>query len=757
MGADSAMKREKINIVWMRATVLFMSIVMLLTLFSTFVGIYFGSKSIARTVEEDLTFFSRMSSSMIESSIARLVTDCAYVTNKLDQAYLEGFSYVDDNGQSIHLPPGSEALHVAASVETKIGAQFFHVAAWVPERGAWIEAAKDEQYAYALLGQTDSEAYRTTALPFNPADPASTIVFGIPDQTQNGPAVLRSYTYRESGLLYVLTISGETYSAFVDADNLQLYGEGRVVLLDKSGFVFITTSLDDAGSATRTGQFYDRASEPVFWNHVLQSIEKGRQYMAGTDTEKTIDFIEYESAANGESVFVASAPIAVGNHCISFITTVGASATPLADIRSIFYVFAAAFSALGLLSSILFGYMQSRPYAQILKLKNMAEDASRVKSNFLSNMSHEIRTPLNAVIGMAEIAQNSADATRKDYCLSKISSSSKYLMGIINDILDMSKIEADKLELYAQPVLPSMILEKIKDVFYFRCQEKDIELRLNAPAMPQYIVSDEQRILQVIANLVSNAIKFTPEGGCVTLDARVAGEVSKDEPVIVEFSVTDTGIGISDAGQKNLFQAFQQADNSISARYGGTGLGLAISKRIVGLLGGDITVKSCLGEGSMFTVTIQAMLCDAPEAADVAKDTPPKLNYQGKTLLLAEDILINREIIAAILEDTGIRIIEAENGAEAVAQFEESAAEIDVVFMDLQMPLLDGYEATRRIRALAAARAKTVPIIAMTANVFKDDIDKCFDAGMNGHLGKPIDTTALRALLSKLLTGDTTA
>ena len=397
--------------------------------------------------------------------------------------------------------------------------------------------------------------------------------------------------------------------------------------------------------------------------------------------------------------------------------------------------------------------MQSRSYEQILKLKNMAEDPSLVKSNFLSNMSHEIRTPLSAVIGMAEIAQKTSDVAHKDDCLNKISGSSKYLMGILNDILDMSKIEANMLELYSQPISPGEMLEKIKDVFYFRCQEKNIDLKICCHDIP-HIISDEQRISQVIANLVSNAIKFTPENGSVTLSARVVDEPNEHGSVVIEFSVKDTGIGISEEGQRNLFQAFQQADNSISARYGGTGLGLAISRRIVDLLGGDIVIHSRLGEGSLFTFTVRATICDMPENDDVAMDMPENLNYMGKTLLLVEDIEINREIVFALLEHTGIHIIEAVNGEDAIAKFEKFSSEIDIIFMDLQMPIMDGYEATRKIRALGFERANKIPIIAMTANVFKEDIDKCFAAGMNGHLGKPIDSTAMRLLLDDILAAE---
>ena len=744
------MKKVKINIIWIRATLLFMLIVLLLTFFSTFVGIHYGSKSIARTVQEDLTFFSRMSSGMIENSISRSIGDCNYISNRLNMAYVEGFSYVNDQGENVSLPSGVDALYAAASVETKFGLQFFHLAAYIPEQNLWVEAVKDDSYNYAFIDKNKTEEYKAITLPLDLNDPMGSIVFGIPEQTATGNVILRGFTYRESGLMFVLTLSGDAYSSLVNTDDLQLYGAGRVALLDESGYIFITTLQNESDNQVHADQYYIEKSDPIFWGNVLRSIENGQRYMDGQDTEKTIDFLEYE-AIDGNNVFLVTVPIAVGNHCISFVTTVATNATPIADIRRIFYGFAAAFSVFGFLASILFGFMQSRPYEQIVKLKNLAEDASRFKSSFLSNMSHEIRTPLNAVIGMAEIAQKSPDIAHKDYCLTKISGSSKYLMGIINDILDMSKIEADMLELYSQPVSPVKILEKTKDVFHFRCQEKNIELIINGPDTDQYIVSDEQRILQVMANLVSNAIKFTPDGGQVIISANQSDKSEEDGSLIVEFSVKDTGIGISDTGQENLFQAFHQADSSISSKYGGTGLGLAISKRIVSLLGGDISVKSNIGEGSVFTFTIKANPCDAPENVEIKAAMPENSNYKGKTLLLAEDIQLNREIVAALLADTGIRIVEATNGEDAVAAFERLASEIDIIFMDLQMPGINGLEATQQIRALSLENAKTVPIIAMTANVFKNDIEKCLSAGMNGHFGKPIDSNAMLSLLDNIL------
>ena len=769
------MIKRKINKVWLRASALFFLIVFILTFISTFVGVYFGSKIIVSTVEQDLNFFSRITSNMLESSINRLITDCDYVSNKLNKAYVEGFGYVDKYGTNIVLPPGKSALYAAADEESDVGAAFFHLACLIPERdekgrplfgaGTWVEAVKkphidkvtekQKSYEFAKLDKSRIEEYKSMAIPFNREDSRGSIVFGIPDITPDGQVVLRAYVYRESGLFVVLSFSGTSYSDFVNVKDFQLYGDGRILLIDESGYIFIATDIGISEYALKPGLFY-KENDPnfkmdlIFWNYAKQSIENGHQYRKGEIKEKKIEFLEFK-AADGNDVFLTSVPVVAGNTALSFVTTVVVSATPIADIRSIFYSFSSGFLIVGFIASIFFGFMQSRPYEQILKLKNAAEEVSQVKSDFLSNMSHEIRTPLNAVIGMAEIAHKATELSRKDYCISKIKDASQHLMGVISDILDMSKIEAGKLELDIEPISPLEMLERIKDVFFFRCQEKNIEFSITLENIPEYINSDGQRISQVIANLVSNAIKFTPDSGTVSLIARKNGETDEEGFVSLEFIVKDTGIGISEEGQTKIFQSFQQADKSISKKYGGTGLGLAISKRIVNILGGDIFVKSQLEQGSEFSFVIRAQLADPSKTIDTKPEGIETFDYKSKTLLLVEDININREIVLAFLEPSGIRIIEAENGEEAVSIFEKNASEIDIILMDIQMPVMSGYEATQKIRSLSIAKAETVPIIAMTANVFKEDIDKCFEVGMNGHLGKPIDVVEVLEHFKKYL------
>jgi len=379
-----------------------------------------------------------------------------------------------------------------------------------------------------------------------------------------------------------------------------------------------------------------------------------------------------------------------------------------------------------------------------------AENANRAKSQFLSTMSHEMRTPINAVIGMTAIGKSADDIERKDYAFGKIDSASKHLLGVINDVLDMTKIEADKLELSLVEYDFDDMLQKILTVINFRIEEKHQRFSQKIDEkVPRMLIGDDQHLSQVIINLLSNAVKFTPENGEVDLDVNLIDE--KDGICELEIIVTDTGIGISPEQQKKLFTMFAQAESGISREYGGTGLGLAISKHIVELMDGQIWVESEVGKGSRFIFTIKVQRGqqepqgrDTEQGSDMEQsikdETAAKHNeFAGKRLLVAEDVEINREIILSLLDGTGLIIDVAENGKEAFDMVEAAPDLYDVIFMDMQMPKMDGLEATRRIRELPALEGRKLPIIAMTANVFQSDIDDCFAAGMDHHIGKPLD------------------
>ena len=514
--------------------------------------------------------------------------------------------------------------------------------------------------------------------------------------------------------------------------------------------------------------------------------------------------------------------------------------------------------------------------------KNKSDRESRHKSAFLANMSHEIRTPMNAIIGMTTIGKTADTIERKDYCFNKIEDASNHLLGVINDILDMSKIEANKFELVNDEFNFEKMLQRVVNVVNFRVDEKHHKFSVHIDKkIPKYIIGDDQRIAQVITNLLGNAIKFTPEKGSITLNAKLQEE--EDNNLTVQFSVIDTGIGLNEEQKERIFISFEQAESTTTRRYGGTGLGLAISKNIVELMDGRIWVESEPNKGSNFSFTIKVKrssriheglldsdvnlenirimavdddkdildyfieiaegfgvaCCDTAISGEEALglivrngeyhiyfadwkmpvmdgiqlaselkgrasaksvvimitaaewsaiETEAKKAgvdkflskplfpstimdsiiecishdrhqmetahknikgiFAGRHILLAEDVEINQEIVMALLEPTLIKIDCAMNGAEAVRIFREAPDKYDMILMDVQMPEMDGYEATQKIRALDMPQAKTVKIIAMTANVFRDDIEKCQEVGMDSHIGKPLN---FEEVIEKLL------
>ena len=392
--------------------------------------------------------------------------------------------------------------------------------------------------------------------------------------------------------------------------------------------------------------------------------------------------------------------------------------------------------------------------ARLAGAKEIAEQGNRAKSAFLANMSHELRTPMNSIIGMTTIGLTGTDIDRKDYSLRKINDASKHLLGIINDILDISKIEAGKFEISEMRFNFARMIQRIVGVVNIRADEKMQNLMVYIDeAIPTVLYGDDQRLAQVLTNLLGNAIKFTPDNGTIGLNAYFSGE--ENGTCTIKFTVTDTGIGISPEQQAHLFQSFNQAESNTTRKFGGTGLGLTISKDIIEMMGGKIWIDSELGRGAVFSfiVPLKRVVQKAPLA--IEKDADPDIiqSFEGFRILLAEDIAINREIVMTLLEPTLLKIDCAANGQEAVRTYCEAAEEYDMIFMDIQMPEMDGYEATRRIRALGTENSKTIPIIAMTANVFKEDIEKCLDAGMDGHIGKPIDLDEVMQILREHLIG----
>ena len=384
--------------------------------------------------------------------------------------------------------------------------------------------------------------------------------------------------------------------------------------------------------------------------------------------------------------------------------------------------------------------------AAMASAKEAAEASNRAKSEFLANMSHEIRTPMNGIIGMTALALDSAMTPAQNESLQTIRIQAESLLTVVNDILDFSKIEQRHVELESVAFSLADAVHEIVAPLTVQAREKGLELSCAIAAdAPACIVGDSVRLKQIVANVLSNAVKFTARGSvrlAVTVDARDGDRAT------LHFQVTDTGIGVAADKRQVIFEPFQQADGSMTRRFGGTGLGLAIASNLIELMGGRIWIESEPGAGSTFHVTAPVGIADAPaRAAAPGTATPAAAGQRGARILIAEDNIVNQRVAAGLLTKRGHQVTVVGNGREALAALQAGAFEL--VLMDVQMPDMDGFEATAAIRDWERATGRHVRIVAMTAHAMKGDKERCLAAGMDGYLSKPIDQRSLYALVEE--------
>lgn len=403
-------------------------------------------------------------------------------------------------------------------------------------------------------------------------------------------------------------------------------------------------------------------------------------------------------------------------------------------------------------------------YMEIASARDAAEAANRAKSSFLSNVSHDIRTPMNAITGMARIArENISDEKCVADCLTKIDVSSRLLLGIINDVLDMSKIEAQKIELASQAISLTELVESNRMLVEKKVEEKQLSLTVHCENISHdTVLGDPVRISQIIMNILSNAVKCTPDGGRITVEASEL-PCGREGQGRYRFVISDTGVGMSEEFQKHIFEPFTQENDFGRSSYKGTGLGMAITKNLVEMMGGHIEVESSPGKGSVFRVELvlpltsrTAVLREKEECTGSVFKSEEIMNcLRGKQCLLVEDNELNAEIAEAFLSMAGMKSMKAVNGREAVERYlKMEPGFFDVILMDILMPVMNGYDACREIRASGRPDSLTVPIVAMTANAFSEDVERAGKSGMNAHITKPVDADRMMHVLKEVLAGD---
>jgi signal transduction histidine kinase/DNA-binding response OmpR family regulator len=830
-----------------RETVVIIFITFLIILFSILTGIIYMQNSIKKSQEADLLLSSDIADHFISSEIALLKLKTDVIAHSLFMSGEERWPDVLAEQKTIH-------------------PEFIGMAVLDGERGFSFSSGLLPPHEKLMDYPFIKQAFQGKTV----------ISSAIPSSQEDVVFCLATPVHGSHGRILMLTLKrmyfAEKVSSFVIWEN------GHIFIDDAEGTILANT-LDREAWVQNRHNFVRLAKNNKQFESIASVIQRGINKETG---------IGYFSISGIDNI-CAFRPIH-GSEEGWFLGVVGhLPESPFRNIDMGLVLVGIVCFFLSITAAITASILIRKSYKErelLVKQQVQVESASRAKSSFLATMSHEMRTPMNAIIGMTSIGKNSEETERKDYAFAKIEDAAVHLLSVINDVLDISKIEANKLELYFIEFNFERMLQRIVNIVSFRMEEKHQKFTLSVDKnIPRFVIGDDHHLSQIIMNLLSNAVKFSPENGEIGLSAALSGE--KDGICELRITVSDNGIGITSEQQAKLFSAFEQADSGIRREFGGTGLGLSISKHIVELMGGTIWIESESGRGSRFIFTVKvergkknitSMLApgikrentrvlvvdDEPEVCAYFRDLLAQLGmkcavaangfeacrtieesglydiyfvdlhmfgmdgieltrkiraydrdkpsavvmisaaewteiremamdagvtkyiskplisssiidcineylelgddskdidididaagrFAGKKLLVAEDVEINREIIIALLENTGISIDCAQNGQEAVDMIAEAPDKYDVILMDIQMPKMNGYEATRRIRGMPLRRLKYLPIIAMTAHVFKSDIEECLKAGMDDHIGKPIDIDDLLKKLNKFI------
>ena len=456
---------------------------------------------------------------------------------------------------------------------------------------------------------------------------------------------------------------------------------------------------------------------------------------------------------NEDNYYFCSAPLETNDWTLAFIvqTAFIDEVTGSAFANLILYI-AGIVAALGFVA--IFAYVMihrsladKRAIKEINELNIALANATEAKTRFLSNMSHDIRTPINGIMGMTTIAKGVEGNPEKTAdCLNKIDGASRHLLSLINDVLDMSRIESGKTEIMEAPLNLAVICDNCSNIIKGQLTGRRLNFETRIEGEAVHVLGDELHLRQILINILGNSVKFTEDGGKITFICRE--KECEGETATFEFIIEDTGIGMSQEFLTKIFEPFSQAENSGRTNYKGTGLGMAITKQLTELMGGTVRVESEENKGSRFTVTIPFKVDTAPAEEEALLSGNADIN--GVRILLVEDNELNMEIACELLEDAGAKVSTAENGKLAVDLFSNNPPmTYDVILMDVMMPVMNGLEATKAIREIGREDAKTIPVLAMTANAFADDIRATAEAGMNGHLSKPINIDEVVAMIAR--------